>query len=96
MVGVRRIQGQEVTQRMGRLNATTIPLQLRIIVLADGHEKVLALVGGQLAHATNESDYRYGYQGGQGEWVSCALIDGEGDCTHAHDYCTNIITYQKM
>jgi hypothetical protein len=34
-------------------------------------------------HATNESDYKWGYNGGKSEWQSCAFTNGEGDCTYA-------------
>jgi hypothetical protein len=43
----------------------------------------------QLAHATNESSYKYGFQGGKSEWQSCAHTDGEGDCTAAGDFCAS-------
>jgi hypothetical protein len=53
------------------------------------------VIGGQVAYAasyfTNEGSYKYGYQAGQGEWWSCTSTDGEGDCTAAHDYCSNPI-----
>jgi hypothetical protein len=58
---------------------------------------VLALVGSisvvGIAHATNESSYKYGYFGGKSEWDSCAHTDGEGDCTAAFDYCANPTTW---
>jgi hypothetical protein len=45
----------------------------------------------QQAYATNESSYKYGFQAGKSEWQSCAYTNGEGDCTAAHDYCSDWI-----
>jgi hypothetical protein len=45
----------------------------------------IALVGStQLAHATNESDYKWGYEHGKNEWFSC---DVGGDCHNAVEDC---------
>lgn len=50
----------------------------------------MALVGAQLAHATNESPYKYGIEQGEDEWGSCSDVSGDGDCqTGLHDCDTS-------
>lgn len=48
---------------------------------------ILGMLGGttmQLAHATNESSYKWGYEQGKNEWFTC---DAGGSCVTAVEDC---------
>src|SRR5215469_12044701 len=75
------MRGREEKMKLEAL-FMTIPLLLAVVI-------VIAPIS---AYADNESSYKYGFQAAKSEWQSCATTDGEGDCTAAHDYCSDPIT----
>lgn len=80
---------------LAKMNATILlPLLLLVAMTpAIAHATIPSseMAIGQQATRTNEGSYLYGYNGGKSEWDSCAHTDGEGDCTFAHNYCSNPI-----
>jgi hypothetical protein len=46
----------------------------------------LAMVGSQLAYATNEDDYKVGIELGKRDWNTCQTPDG--DCENANESCS--------
>jgi hypothetical protein len=47
----------------------------------------LVMMGGQLAYATNESSYKFGYESGKVMWHTC--VNPDADCETAVPACTD-------